>query len=316
MSRPESCVVHRSHRVEDLADRLCELLETPPLDPFARDAVVVHGAGLERWLTMRLAQEHGICANVDFVSSDTLVAQALRAGLGDDVVADGWGAERLAWSILAALPGLLDDPRFAPVVGFLQADRAPGDPSPPDLGGRRAVSLARELGDLFARYAVYRPDLVTAWIDGSEDAPDGDWQPVLWRALAEALPGQDLARLHARFVTATEDGGLWPGLPARVVVFSVATLPPSTVDFLASLGRLVPVHVLALAPSQVAWDSVVDRVRTLAVRPDLPPLPVPRHPLLASMGTLAHDFASALARSGAAEVKSGSLPTPDPDTRP
>ena len=58
--------VHRSQRAESLAERLAGVLAEPNPDPMAVDTIVVAGRGMERWLSLALAQRLGVCAGVRF----------------------------------------------------------------------------------------------------------------------------------------------------------------------------------------------------------------------------------------------------------
>lgn len=68
--------VHPAERTDLLADRLGDLLATPPEDPFAVEIVVVPAKGVERWLTQRLSHRlgtspsggDGVCAGVRFLN--------------------------------------------------------------------------------------------------------------------------------------------------------------------------------------------------------------------------------------------------------
>ncbi len=267
-----SLTVHRSQRAEDLVTSLAELLAIPLVDPFAQDAVVVHSRGLERWLSMQIAQRNGICAHTAFLRPEELLGRVLQALLGSEADAAAWTADRIAWAVLASLPDLIAEPELGPLRAFLLADDE-GSETQPDLGSRRAMGLAREVGGLFERYATYRPELVDTWLRGQGEG----WEPPLWRAVATRLPGHDLGRLHSRLSDALQSGADSPTLPARIAIFSVVTLPPVTVRLLADLSRVRPVHVFVLTPSDA--PRAVD---------------LAEHPLLSSMGTLAHSFAQTL----------------------
>lgn len=271
-----SLTVHRSQRAEDLVGSLAQLLAAPRSDPFAEDAVVVHSRGMERWLAMQIAQRNGICANTSFLRPHELLGRALEALLGPEADASAWTADRIAWAVLAALPDLLDDPALDPLRAFLLAEDQGAD-ARPDMGTRRAMGLAREVGGLFERYATYRHELVESWLRGAGEG----WEPPLWRAVAERLPGHDLGRLHARLTEAIQTGAAPEALPARIAVFSVVTLPPITIDLLAALGRIRPVHVYVLSPSDGPWTN-----RSA------------EHPLLESMGSLIRSFARTLLATG------------------
>ncbi|MBM4319399.1 MAG: exonuclease V subunit gamma [Deltaproteobacteria bacterium] len=59
-------LVHRSNRVEALADSLARVLCVPAGGPMQPEWVVVHSRGMERWLSQQLTQRLGVCANVHF----------------------------------------------------------------------------------------------------------------------------------------------------------------------------------------------------------------------------------------------------------
>ena len=46
------------------------------------------------------------------------------------------------------------------------------------------------------------------------------------------------------------------GLPSRVSIFGIGSLPPLFVDVFAALGRLVEVHLFLLSPSREHWDEI------------------------------------------------------------
>jgi len=50
----------RSNRTENLADALASLVREVPLGPFEKEAIVVQSRGMERWLTLALAERLGI----------------------------------------------------------------------------------------------------------------------------------------------------------------------------------------------------------------------------------------------------------------
>jgi len=295
--------IHRSTRAEDLVESLARVLDYPLGDPMQRDCVVVHSSGLERWLQMRLAQRHGVCANVWFCHPHELVGAALAAVLGDDSDTSAWTADRIGWAVLASLPELAGEPALQPVRDFIAAGEGIDD-------GRREVEVAARIGALFERYATYRPNLARAWSDGADDG----WEAPLWRAASARVDGfnvADLASLLGDELAGTPD---LSSLPARICLFSVATLPPLQLELLARLARHREVHLFVLAPS-VAWTDrlapLAAELRGAEVMPapgDLPDLDA--HPLLESMGTIARDFQLAILRTDHDVVD---VPSSDPE---
>lgn len=275
--------VHRSNRVEVLADALAAL---PPLtagDPFAPEVIAVPSRGLEQWLQMRLAEARGVAANLTFTSPDALLAGAVAHALGDAPDApDPWAPSRLRWHLLAALPAVLDLPPLAPLRRYL--DRRDGDPPQ-----RRRVVLATRVAEVLHRYTLYRPDLLAAWerdgVGGDAGADDDDWQPLLWRALAAAITRPHPGRRLAAFLDAIRARGdaALAALPPRLVLFGLNTLPPAHVDALDAIAAHREVHLF------LPCASADDRAEALrvATRGENRTF---RHPLLSSLDRLARDL--------------------------
>ena len=77
--------VHKSRFIEELADGLAELLQTPAVgaDVFDPELVAIQGRGTERWLSMRLSDALGVSANVEFPFPRQCVSSMLDAVLGE-----------------------------------------------------------------------------------------------------------------------------------------------------------------------------------------------------------------------------------------
>lgn len=317
--------VYRSNRVEILADLLAGILEQQPLgDPLEAERVVVGTRGMQRWLSHWLAHRLGICANMRFLFPAEVVHHALALLSGEDpelgdAVGEAWSPDALAWSVLACLPGLLADKEHAQTMQQLRAylgDGTSGDgqgaagTEAPGIS-RRAFSLARQIGDIFDRYVVFRPEWARAWGQGraasGQDLPDDQaWQPVLWQALQRHL-GEDHRHLALRAVEVGRGkGGLIkqaPGL-TRISLFGVSSLPPIFLEILGELSQTVEMNLFLLCPSNQYWEDLrsgqekaLERRRmprdqlTRRLRAQQGEAPgVQGNPLLASSGRMARDF--------------------------
>lgn len=298
-------LVYRSNRIEALADRLAALLRVPAAGPMQAELVVVHSKGMERWVAMQLAERLGICANVRF-PFPARVLHGLLGGRGSpaEPVTIAWSPERLVWTILQALPGLLGQPAFAPLQAYLEPGPAGTEPAPV---GRKAWLLARRLADVFDRYVTYRPELVLGWDAEAERGPgdeaDPDWQPLLWRELRRRIAAPNLADwLRGQAAMPELDD-----LPARLCFFGMATLPPFFVEVLSALARVSEVHLFVLSPSREFFGGIRSRreiARELAAARRDAVSPEQLHleegnPLLASFGRLSREFQLVLEESTA-----------------
>jgi exodeoxyribonuclease V gamma subunit len=145
-------------------------------------------------------------------------------------------------------------PEYAPLLGFLTADS----------DRRKRFQLAERLADLFDQYQVYRADWLAAWAAGQDvlidargtrdaTADEQRWQAQRCgaRLLADVQartggPAGGCARassecraaVHAAFLRRARTGRRRrpAGLPRRVMVFGISSLPRQSLEVLAALG--------------------------------------------------------------------------------
>lgn len=270
--------IHFANRLESLEALLTAALGQADGSPFTADEVIVPSAALRRRLTLALAQQHGVCAQVRFsYLAQWLWQQAARvrsALTGTPALAQPpLQSEPLAWRIFAALDeaetdagadGLAGHPRLRAYVQ--QADAV------------TRFDLAQRLAGLLDQYSTYRPDWLAAWSVGRLALPaqaasvDEAWQAALWRRLAAELsPAPDVDRLLNPLGPLLPPGTRLPpgtGLPATAHVFCLPAIAPVHLALLQQLGRWIDLHVYALNPCQHYWFEVVDprRLAHLAAR--------------------------------------------------
>ena len=271
------------------------LRRSPPADPFVPAQVVVGSRGMEHWLRHELAERLSICANMEFPFPSHVLDASLDAVLGStSPEVDPWSPSALAWAVLAALPELAESSRFSAVASWLG-----GDVEGP--AGARRWGLAREVADVFDRYATFRPELALEW---SESLPLGggpdDWQRLLWQA-AERLGGEAPHRAtRMRDATARLRSGEAAALPNQPLrFFGLSSFPPVWLEWLGALSQHVDVELYALCPSPEFWADVRRKVKREKDFRGLEPGLVDEalrggmdegHPLLASLGRSARDL--------------------------
>jgi exodeoxyribonuclease V gamma subunit len=200
---------HRAERADGLVDTLGNVVSSPLTDPFQAEVIAVPTRGVERWLTQRLStvlgtspgRADGVCANVEFPFPGRLVNGAVAAAAGLDWGTDPWLSARSVWPLLEVVEASLDEPWLAPLAAYLRRAETSADAPPV---ARRLTSV-RHIADLYDRYAVHRPAMLRAWVDGEGDG----WQPELWRRLRERVGEPSHAeRLSAACAPADVAGAL------------------------------------------------------------------------------------------------------------
>ncbi|KHN52051.1 exodeoxyribonuclease V subunit gamma [Dickeya fangzhongdai] len=315
--QPGLMAIHSNHP-EALRDVLVSWMAANPLAGLENELILVQSNGIGQWLKLALARDArdggcGVAAALDVQLPSRFFWQVYRAVLGQEQVPETSPFDKslLVWRLLRLLPDLLAQPEFAALARFLQQDA--------DL--RKRYQLAERLADLFDQYQVYRADWLAAWAAGQdvlatsrrgvEPLPDDQrWQPLLWRALlqdtGEALSGTSRAALHRRFLDEVQlrgDADRPAGLPSRVMVFGISSLPQQALELLAAIGRWTQIFMCVHNPCEHYWGNIIadkDLLRAERARqqrkPGMPEvialeeLHQHAHPLLAAWGKQGRDY--------------------------
>jgi exodeoxyribonuclease V gamma subunit len=309
--KPGFMVLH-GNRLEDLRDLLCEFLRAQPLPPLTPEVILVQSNGMKHWLEMALADDSalGICAATRLELPSGYLWQVYRSVLGADAVPAHMPFDKshLVWRLMRLLPVLAaSQPVYEPLQRYLALD----------ADGRKLYQLALQVADVFDAYQSYRADWLADWaasrnvLRGHDGLPGAlaeahAWQAQLWRDLrADVGPGladASRASVHARFMAALKSklaqnqatGQRPGGLPPRLVVFGMSSLPMQTVEALAQLGEVCQVLMLVQNPCQYYWGDLVaghDQLRAqLRHRQAARPAASDGHPLLASWGKQGRDY--------------------------
>jgi len=326
--------IHTSNRLEVLVERLAGELAAAPLPPLEREMVVVQSQGMYRWVTLELARRLGIAAHLSMPFprtfchhlADRLLPGAPEAAAGADPgrrPASLFSRELLTWRLFGLLGrgegSIFADPRFRRAVA------GPAAYLDDDPDQRKRHQLAARLAALFDDYQLYRPERMLEWqaaapdADADADADPADpaaWQALLWRRLladgaAEGSGEEHLARRFTGLIELIHRASASPaGLPRRVSVFGVSTLPPIFVRLLVALARFVPVSVYFVSPTYHFWGDLrsereVERIRRRLQPPGPTPIADPEddlhlesgNPLLAALGRQGRDFFNLLQES-------------------
>jgi exodeoxyribonuclease V gamma subunit len=276
-----------SNRLEMLADHLAAVVQQPLRSPLRKEILVVQSKGMERWVSMELAKRLGICANTWFPFPNAFLDEMFARVLGHSPAPSPFDPAILVWKILRVLPDCIEQAAFEPLGDYLQGDRL-------EL---KRFQLAQKIAYLFDQYQVFRPEMVCAW-DRGEDQNHG-WQPLLWRRLAQDGEAPHRAQLRRRFLDRLRAGGPdLPGLPERIAVFGISSLPPFHLEALAALASHLDVNLFLLNPCREYWadirsDREIGRITDRSVGSAITAEELyleSGNRLLASMGALGRDL--------------------------
>ena len=291
--------VYRSNRAEFLARLLSrQLIEQQP-GPLETVEVMVNTWPTSRWLGEQLATANGISSLVRFPFPGSrlrqLVRQVLHLPAQED---DPWRAGQLVWAVLELLPELLEQPVAQPLRTWLTQREGTASGLTRDRW-----QLARTIADAMDDYALYRPDQLEQW---KRPRPDDDWQPVLWRLLAQRLPRAPFGLQVREAVDRLRRGDVDPALlPERLRLFGISALAPVQVDLIQALSGLLEVEIYLLTPCPDLWQRCGSRRASLGDDWLVPPdggwlAEAPR--LEAVLGRMGAEFQQLLEGSGEAQL--------------
>lgn len=267
--QPGLVVIHGNH-LEELRALAVQWMRTHPLRPLENEVLLVQSNGIAQWLKLALAEDPhnggcGIAAALDVQLPARFLWQVYRGVLGAQTTPQSSPLDKaaLSWRLMRLLPNLFTNPVFASLKRFLEKDDEQ----------RKLHQLCERLADLFDQYQVYRADWLEDWAAGRDqlqhikgtaqplDAPNL-WQAQLWReVLADVGEGaleQSRAGVHKRFVAHLRSAAQAPkGLPRRVVVFGISSMPAQVLEALKELSRYSQVLLCVHNPCRHHWGDIV-----------------------------------------------------------
>ncbi|MCV2401286.1 exodeoxyribonuclease V subunit gamma [Marinomonas sp. C2222] len=299
--------LYTGNRLEDLAVLLAKILAvSPPDNPFDDEHILVQNPGMAQWLKIFLAQSHSISAGLAFPLPSTFIWQTFSHALDDIPSQSEFNKPFLVWRLMRLLDSRLQESEFQPLKWYLEED---------DTQVRR-FQLCSNIADIYDQYLVYRPDWIKAWEANHIEDPalvslfeQQAWQAILWRDLVADVSEQGTSLYHrGNLIEALQEAcnssSRPAGVPARIFIFGVSSMPPNTLESLRVLAESgwIDVHLFLQNPCRFYWGDVVDKhylgreIKRSNAKPNLSveTLHLDANPLLASWGRLGRDYIAQL----------------------
>ena len=274
-----------SNRLEALAEKLAETLSKPLPSPLEPEVIVVQSKGMEKWLSLHLAELHGICANCRFPFPNAFSHEVFKNVMPDLPELSPFDPRIMTWRIMKLLPACITRPGFEKLKSYL---RGIGE-------SLKRFQLSERIADTFDQYLVFRPQMIFRWEKGLED----HWQAVLWRELILESGKKHRAALGKNFLEVIKASSTsLKGFPERISVFGISALPRFHMQILAGISRFSQVNLFLMNPCREYWGDILSEWETkkTTVRTSTQDLSIKElhlekgNSLLASMGTLGRGF--------------------------
>lgn len=322
-------LILQGNKLEDLRSIMVSWMQRHPLQPLDDEVILVQSNGIAQWLKLALAADPdeegglGIAAGIKVMLPGRFIWQAYRKLYPELPAASPFDKGPLTWRLLDLLNRLPElsvqapDPEtLQPLETFIKQDASV----------YRSWQLAARLADLYDQYQVYRADWLDAWLKGEdviikangikkEIALNQRWQPLIWRWLHDDIKAShhdksflsyaSRSSVHQAFCDYFSRDSHHPlpkGLPKRIIVFGISSLPRQTLEVLDLLSQSAQVMLFVCNPSEHYWGDLIegrDLFKQAYKRHPFNPIPdhvdenqlhLYGHPLLASWGRQGRDY--------------------------
>lgn len=286
--------LYQSNRLESLAALFAGIQRVRPLESaLAAEQIVVQSQGMRRYLSVYLARELGVAANLQFSLPAGLTWQLMQKLIPDIPALSPFSPEVMRWRLLDLFRSerFQTTSEFENVRSILQSYLGSGESADYQLAG--------QLADIFDQYLVYRPQWIDAWQEGKllGLGEDEVWQAQLWRYLDDGnQSAPHRVALWEKLLSSLDKAHL----PERFFVFGISTMAPMYLQLLQKISEHCDVFVFALNPSGQYWGNVIEAAQLLKGGDDAD-LSQTGHPLLASLGKQGRDFFDFLTEIGLEE---------------
>ena len=273
--------LHYSNRLDRLIVPLAKELDKR--DPFQTAEIVVPNFSLEKWISLKLAQYHGIAANISFITLEKAIFHSLKNTL-QNFNCDLLKQETIQCMLMDILREKLGnmDPVCEPIRSYLN----PEIEITSEAFEHRLFQLSGRLLYLFKEYEYSRnEELITAWNEGrniveNQALGTESWQRTLWNDLF-GLEGKltlfnrklNEADFHAKLLTLPQfykickdnkkkhvlDQVDQVSMPAAnpLHIFGVSYLSRFHQNALTEyLANLRDIHVYTLNPCMEFWEDI------------------------------------------------------------
>ena len=246
--------LHTGTKLEALADSFCsKIYALPGCDPMQPETVIVQTQGMASYLRQHIARVCGIAANLDmpFVNSfaEKMILNCFADELSDNTGSSGTSLNNASrqWRRYSQQQMTMNIYRIftTETADFPELHRYFAK----EKSELRRWQLAAKTAMLFDRYQLYR------YIESSSPFKKATWQSRLWQKLQQSC-GKPRDHYYRKFLQYQED---IPGLPKRISVFGIGSLPPFYLEMFLALSSRTEVHFFYLTPCREDWEFLYSR---------------------------------------------------------
>jgi exodeoxyribonuclease V gamma subunit len=139
--------LHTSNHLETLFEDQLAVVRKPLPFVLQPEIIVVQSLGMGRWLSLQLAKQQGICANVQFPFPRRFLADVFRMALPETPEGKHFDRQTMTWRLMHVLPQMVERPEFEAVRNYIKGEQP----------GLKRFQLASKIAEAFNQYIAFRP---------------------------------------------------------------------------------------------------------------------------------------------------------------
>ena len=230
--------------MEILIQGLSSILDEGGDNPMLPGWVAVQSRGMKQWISLKLAERMGICANMRFVFPRPLVDELLSHFKPFENIDETVKKDFFFWSAMRFIRENRSVNELSGIEAYIRDD----------AGGKKLFQVSRKIASLFDDYGVYRPDMLREWQNRQKKHilkdPSAEWQAFLFGKMMETRPEQHLAvKAHTFFQQFAKEKFNMDGLPAQISLFGISALPELFLQVFEKVSSVMDIHLFLLTPS-------------------------------------------------------------------
>jgi len=233
MSVEKGLHLYLSNSLDKLSGYFLDNFKTSYLQSsfFDKKTVIIQTTGIAKWLSYKISDNFGVCANVDFVFPKGFIVQTLKdAGLLKEEDTDYYDKPNIISNILKSL----NNNEYNELKDYTN-----------DKNGRKFGQFVSYLADLFDQYLTYRPEFLK-----NADKIVPQWQRGLFISiLNNKFP--TVSQAIEKFINRKSAFNLIRN--QTVELFAISLLPPVYTYFFRKLSDYTKVNLYVLNPSREFW---------------------------------------------------------------
>ena len=245
--------VFRRTGMDELADLLTgEIQEEIRSDAnlFRKIPVIVPNRGIQRYLSLRFAHQYKIAAQIEFLPLMSVFYRFMSRGPGRD--RPNVNEKTIGWRIYRILLEQDSGSVFPELTSWIAGD------------AQKLYELSCQLGSLYDKYMLYRPEWINAWEagrtpQGLKEEPAAAWQGELWRRVAGTdWRGNHFAAVYDGIMRGDNEPVSGTKRPETIRIFGFSQLPPAILRCLEKFSLRTTVKVYHLVSSASFYEDAKD----------------------------------------------------------